>query len=93
MRIKFLKPVDVELDRIPTTAWGRVQRRSTRIMRTAKEGFGIPKNGPLKTYFPAGAIVELPDDMAAGYIAAECAEVNVGENGPRITDESTEGIE
>lgn len=93
MRIKFTKAVEVELDRIPKTAWGRVQRRSTRVMPTAADGFTIPRNGPLKTYFPAGAIVELPSEMCAAYIESKCADVYFGVNGERVADDSAEVLE
>lgn len=93
MRIRFTQDVEVDLAAIPTSAWGRVQRRVTMTMPSVEEGFGIPKSGPLVKYLPAGAVVELPAEMAAGYIAADVAESYLGANGERVPDDSGETIE
>ena len=48
-------------------------------------GSAIPTDAPMPHYFAVGVIVELPDEMAQGYLDSGAAEVNVSPQGPRIS--------
>ncbi len=84
MRIRFLENVEVDLTDIPPEAWGAIQQRAESNVphvNPVTQQFELPP-GQIKHVFPAGAIVELPDDIAATYIAAGFAEFNAHLNGP-----------
>ena len=83
MRIKFLEDVTVELAELPSEAWGAVQHFSVSgspQINPATESFEMPpvQEGYL---FPSGVVAELPERIAAGYVAAGNAELNEHECG------------
>lgn len=95
-RIRFLKEVKVELDQIPRRAWGRIQKSprestSPRI-NTMTRQFEIPASAGMDHCFPVEAIVELPDAIAAVYLADGSAEINVSPQGSRITPPKEDGL-
>lgn len=95
MRVKFLKEVDVELNAIPNVAWGRIQKRhraSTAPTINPETNSFATVGAEMGHYFPSGAIVELPDQLAAKYLANGSAEVNVSPNGPRVPHDQREAL-
>jgi hypothetical protein len=86
MRIKFLRETDAELATIPESAWGALLVTAKQIEAPAVvDGqFAIPTHAPVSHCFPAGVAVELPEDLAAGYVASGAAELAPLEGGPAI---------
>lgn len=88
MRIEFLKAVDVDRDSVPRSAWGRLQIRTTTVVPSFAVDAGEevkaeakPIVGSRAYYFRKGAIVELPDSMAADYVADGSAKVYINPRG------------
>lgn len=89
MRIEFLKNIDVELSEIPAIAWGRIQKRPHNpvipFINPNTKTFEMPVGSTMANYFPIGAVVELPDQLAQRYIAAGEAKLYVvGLTGSRV---------
>ena len=83
MRIKFTSPVDVDIANIPQRAWGRLQLRTKPTLPSFAINPGETVAAtevaiPGRHYFPVGAEVELPDDMAAGFIEDGKAAIVIG---------------
>lgn len=93
MRIRFIQETVVALANIPDTAWGRLQLRYESVVPVADEATGafvMPPSPPPSYFFPVGAVVELPNEMAAGYIAADVAETYEGACGPFVPGDRPE---
>lgn len=91
MRIKFLREVEVELNAIPNVAWGRILKRprtssapsSAPSINPENQQFELPTS-EMRNVFPVGAIVELPDELAAKYVADGSAQAYVGPQGHQV---------
>jgi len=66
MRIVFSEDTTVELKDLPKSAYGHVNLRPN-------------ANGSMGHYFPKGRQAELPDSLAATYIASSLAKQVVGQ--------------
>lgn len=86
MRIQFLKTVPVKLAELPAIAWGRVQLRHEQVSPAVDPQtgqFALPA-AKSQHVFPAGAVVNLPDELASRFVESGDAEPNIGQNGERI---------
>src|SRR4051812_2057235 len=88
MRIKFLKEVDADIDQLPPSAWGGLLLRVKVTVPdfAAQEGEEVqavvePETGPLRHYYPIGAIAEVPNDFGADCIADGSAELHISPRG------------
>lgn len=87
MRIKFTKEVFVELNDIPKSAWGRIQKRPVAVTPTINpetNQFEIPSGSEMRHAFPANAVVELPEELAEYYINSGNAIEYEGPTGSRV---------
>lgn len=76
MQIQFIQQADVDIHAVPKEAMGGLQLRTVPTIPTfdpnAVEVTAVdtPTGGH---FFPVGAIVAMPDDVAAGYVASGAA--------------------
>ena len=87
MRIKFTKEVAVDLNEIPNTAWGRIQKKphsSKPVIDPETDLFVTPVGSEMGHVFPVGAVVTLPDELADKYLADGSAEEYVGPQGHEV---------
>jgi hypothetical protein len=75
-RIKFTRETTVELDSLPKRCWGRCLRRAGVSMPTIRSGqFVMVETSPPAWVLPAGAVVQLVDNLAEQFVVAGVAEV------------------
>lgn len=95
MRIKFTKEVAVELNEIPNTAWGRIQKKphsSEPRIEPETNLFVTPVGAEMGHVFPIGAVVTLPDELADKYVANGSAEEYVGPQGHEVKHDRNAAI-
>lgn len=74
-RIKFIVETPVDLESLPVHAWGRCLRRHEVSDPVIEDGVFIMRQVSVDHWvLPVGAIVQLPTDRAAAYIADGKAE-------------------
>lgn len=94
MRIKFTKEVAVELTEIPNSAWGRIQKKphsSEPRLDPETNLFVIPVGSEMGHVFPVNAVVTLPNELAAKYLADGSAEEYVGPQGHEVKPDRRAG--
>lgn len=73
-RVKFVRDVPVQLDSLPASARGQCIKLSPVVSPVLQENqFVLPPSHRVWC-FPAGAIVQLPDEMAQAFLDANQAE-------------------
>lgn len=95
MRIKFTKEVAVDLNEIPNTAWGRIQKKphsSEPRIDPETNLFVTPVGAEMGHVFPVGAIVTLPDEIAAKYLTDGSADEYVGPQGIEVKHDRNAAI-
>lgn len=85
-RIQFIKQTPITLAEVPVEAWGRVQivhQQPPPVLDGESGQFVMPR-AERSHCFPKGAVIELPDDCAQHFIAADQAVVYSGETGEHV---------